>query len=148
MFNAAFFTKIRKSFHRGVLLLVLVIMTLFLFVNIIFVQSVTPLYQDVANGELTALIRFFAKAKSLKDFQEILPEVNQTFNLYETSVYAEDRKRKEAIQQLESILQKNSQARDVLFTLSLLYKKENNPDRAAYYLQKAKEVDPLIGNSM
>lgn len=120
-------------------------LTIFLFLNIFAVQQVTPLYEDVANGEISALIRFFGKAKSLAEFQTIFPEVKQTFGLYEENVYAEDRKRQESIAQLELILQKNPQARDVLYALSKLYEKEENKLKAAEYLARAKQIDPQIG---
>lgn len=119
--------------------------TLFLFVNIFAVQQVTPLYEDVANGEITALIRFFGKAKSLHEFEAIFPEVKQTFGLYEENVYAEDRKRQESITQLELLLQKNPQARDVLFALSKLYEKEDNAEKATIYLNLARQIDPKVG---
>lgn len=119
--------------------------TLFLFLNIFAVQQVTPLYEDVANGEITALIRFFGKAKSLHEFEAIFPEVKQTFSLYEENVYAEDRKRQESIAQLELLLQKNPQSRDVLYVLSKLYEREENAEKAGMYLQLARKVDPEIG---
>lgn len=117
----------------------------FLYMNISAVMAIPSLYSQVADRDEEAMIVFFRKAKSSKEFRELFPEIQQLFVSLENKVYAEDRSRQDEIAYFESLLSYNPNARDVLYTLSLLYEKQGNSVKSAEYLARARVVDPTIG---
>ncbi|NCP17529.1 hypothetical protein GW853_03210 [Candidatus Kuenenbacteria bacterium] len=64
----------------------------------------------------------------------------------EKQVFAEKYQRQQQISTLEVLLQKNPQARDVLYTLYQLYLADGKTNNAQEYLKKAQQIDPMIKN--
>lgn len=118
---------------------------LFLIVNFISSQTISPLFFKIINNDRTATVSFLQKIKDLPDYQNILKMHD---NIYGKSIrdeiYLEESKKKALINNLEQQLTINPKARDILYSLYQLYLTEGNKNRANYYLQRAKEVDPSI----
>ena len=120
---------------------------MFLVFNLIYSQLISPLYFQLAKEDKTAVTDFLSKIKNLPVFSSFL-EINKNIygNSLEAEVFAESVKRKQSIKEYESYLQKNPASRDVLYNLYLLYQDNNNQIKAKEYLNKTKELDPLIQN--
>lgn len=118
---------------------------LFLFTNMILSQLVSPIYFQLARENKNASVSFLKKIKNLPHF---IPFLEMNKNIYgeyiEQEVFAEDNKRKEMIAKFESLLEKNKKSRDLLYNLYLLYQEDKNYSKAQEYLDRAKEVDPLL----
>ena len=121
------------------------LLTVGLFYNIAAVSQLTPFYAKVTSSDNDSVVYFFKQAKSLSDFYSLLHQIRQTFKLYENQVFAEERRRQDHIKKLEQLLQQNPNSRDILYSLSVLYKREGLRSKAAEYLQKAREIDPQAG---
>ena len=116
----------------------------FLIFNLVLSQLISPLYFQLVKEDKKTVASFLNKIKNLTIFPSFL-EMNKKIygNSLEQDVFAEDNKRKETIAEFESLLQKNPQSRDILYNLYLLYNEDGNKTKAAEYLMKAKEIDPL-----
>jgi tetratricopeptide (TPR) repeat protein len=90
-------------------------------------------------------VLFLKKIKGTKEFPQ---QLNYYKSIYgqdiEKEVFAEEIKRKEEIKKLETILEKNQKARDVLLKLAILYFEDENFKKAQEYYQRAKEIDPMV----
>ena len=125
--------------------LVAFLLFIFLYINIISSQSISPLYFNLVNGDKTAAVEFLKKLQTHPDF------VDQ-FNFYkgffgsdvQAALSADSRERNMQIQKLEVLLKQNPRARDVLYALSVLYNEEGNKAKAEEYMKKTQEVDPNI----
>ncbi len=119
----------------------------YIFLNILFSQLISPLYFQLVKEDKKAVINFLQKIKNSAYFS---PFLDKSKNIYgtqiEQEVFAEDNKRKETIAKFESFLQKNPKSRDLLYNLYLLYNEAGNKTKAEDYLERAKEIDPLIEN--
>jgi len=117
----------------------------FLSLNIFFSQNISPLYQKLVNEEKKAVIEYLKNIKSLPVFKTELKKFTAIFGKQIVSgVFFEDEQRKIKIKKLEAVLQKNPKSRDVLYALSKLYQEDGNERLAREYLNKAKEIDPMI----
>jgi len=65
-------------------------------------------------------------------------------NGFEQEIFWEERDRNQKIKKFEQILQKNLNARDVLYGLYELYLEKGDNLTAEKYLRQAKEVDPTL----
>lgn len=117
----------------------------FLTINIISSQTISSTFFKFANNDRSATVNFLQKIKDLPDYQNIL---RMHDNIYgksiRTEIYSEESKKKALINNLEQQLTINPKARDILYSLYQLYLAEGNKNKADYYLQQAKEVDPII----
>jgi tetratricopeptide (TPR) repeat protein len=123
---------------------VILILT-FLFLNLISSQFISPLYSQVVNGNKKATISFLEKIKTFSEFQKIL-EMNKNIygNGIETEVFRQEDEKKLLINNLEQKLLINPKARDVLYSLYLLYQDQGDHLTAQKYFQQAKVIDPDI----
>jgi tetratricopeptide (TPR) repeat protein len=127
------------NFLLGLLILLMLIM------NLINSQLISPIYFRFINNDKNVTISFLEKIKTFPEFQKIL-EMNK--NIYgktvEEETFRQENNKKLMINNLEQILIKNPKARDVLYSLYLLYKEKGDNLTAEKYLKQAKEVDPSI----
>jgi len=127
------------------LIIVSIFLLFFLVLNIIFSQTISPLFSQVVNGDKKAVIEYLKKIKSQFEFKNELEYYKKTYGVeIEQQVFEEDRKREEKIKEYKLVLQKNSKSRDVLYSLYLLYQSKGDNRQAQGYLKMAKEVDPEI----
>jgi len=121
------------------------LMLIFLSVNIFSSQDISPLYAGIIGGQKQAAIDYLRKIKLLPEFKSELENYKETFGtIIENEVFQVDRERKEKIGELEQLLTKNNQARDVLYGLYLLNKEDGNNNKAQDYLNRAREIDPML----
>jgi len=118
---------------------------LFLLLNIYFSQKIPPLYSKFVSEDKQAIITYLKQIKNLPIFKKDLKKFSIIFGeKIEKAVFLEEEERKIKIKKLETVLQKNPKSRDVLYSLYKLYQESGNYQLAEKYLQKAKEVDPVI----
>jgi len=80
----------------------------FLVSNIIFSQTISPLFSQVVNGDKKAVIEYLKKIKSQSEFKKELEYYKNTYGVeIEQQVFEEDRKREEKIKEYKLVLQKN-----------------------------------------
>ena len=117
----------------------------FLFFNLIYSQLISPVYFGFVNNDKNAAVSLLGKIKAFPEFQNIL-EMNK--NIYgktvEEETFHQENDEKLMINNLEQKLRINPKARDVLYSLYLLYKERGNNLIAEKYLKQAKEIDPGI----
>lgn len=117
----------------------------FLFLNLISSQLVSPLYFQIVNGNKKATISLLEKIKTLPEFQKIMI-MNK--NIYgkeiAVEIFRQENEKKLLIKNLEQELLINPKARDVLYSLYLLYRDQGDSLIAQKYFQQAKAVDPDI----
>ena len=115
------------------------------FSNIYASQSISSVYFDLTKGKRNAVVRFLKRIKNLSFFQRELEKAKLEFGKeIEEEVFSEEKRIKEKIKKLEKALDKNPKARDVLYALSALYRTLGKKDKADFYFQKAKSVDPAL----
>lgn len=130
---------------RTVQFLTLCAMFLLLYFNIVASQLIPPLYFTLFEDK-KATAGFLQAIQSLPEFDEYFAMAKVMYGQsLEDEVYQEARERRQKIDRLEALLQRNAKARDVLYSLSLLYRAEGDRERAEDYLRRAREVDPMIG---
>lgn|GEM_PF-1537223 len=124
--------------------LFLIFLTIFLFLNIVFSQNISPLYFRIINDDRSAVVNFLQTIR----YSPIFPFFyNLNKNIYgknlEYEVFVEENKKIRLVKNLEQILTRSPQARDVLFMLYILNKDLNRPHQAEKYLKTAKAIDPV-----
>ena len=132
------FTYIRRLiFYYGLFAFVLV--------NIILSQAIPSLYFKFIDGDEVATATMLKKIRTLPVFSTVLHDQTQIYGSeIADTVYAPELSRKEQITKLEEALKAHPQSRDIVYALYQLYDEGGNPDKANYYFQKAKEIDPGI----
>ena len=117
----------------------------FLFLNLTYSQLVSPTYFQLVKNDKTATINFLEKIKFFPEYQKILKMNNNIFgSTVKEEILKQENEKKEMINNLEQQLTINPKARDILYSLYLLYKEKGNNLTAEKYLIQAKEVDPSI----
>jgi len=140
-------SNIKISFQKSKILnfLFVILIFAFLFLNFASSQLVSPYFFGFANNDRVATVNFLQKIKDLPDYQNIL---RMHDNIYgksiRTEINSEESKKKALINNLEQQLTINPKARDILYSLYQLYLADGDKNKADYYLQRAKEVDPSI----
>lgn len=140
-------SKIKDSFQKSKILKFLFVVSLFafLFLNLVFSQLISPYFFGFVNNDRAATVSFLQKIKDLPDYQIILKMHDNIYGKsIRTEINSEESKKKALINNLEQQLTINPKARDILYSLYQLYLAEGDKDKAGYYLQRAKEVDPSI----
>lgn len=124
---------------------IFIVFFFFLIFNLISSQVISLLYFQLVSNNKKATVNFLEKIKTFPEFQKIL-EMNK--NIYgkaiEKEVFRRENDKKLLINNLEQILIKNPKARDVLYSLYLLYKERGDNLTAEKYLRQAKEIDPSV----
>jgi len=119
------------------------LLAILLLLNIVYSQNISPLFFDFSNEEREPSALFLKNIKSLPEFNNLLSRFQRIFDpSFERLVFAEEKERTAEIEKLNTVLEKNSKARDVFYGLSLLYKEEGNKAKSEGYLKKAVEIDP------
>ncbi len=139
---------IKNQFIVGIKAFGFYVLALFCFANLLFSQLVPDMYLQLIKEERSGLVEFMKKAKTLSQFKQLKPEIQETYSVYEKEVHADETKREKNIQKLEELLETNPDSRDILYSLYLLYEKDGNSQKAQEYLKKAKIIDPNVGNSL
>jgi len=111
--------------------------------NIVLSQTVSSLYGKFVQDEKNSI------GQVLNSIQP-LPEFNKLYLIYknkygakvENEVFAEEKKDRLFLSNLEKILEQNPQSRDINYNLSQILKKEGGGGAA--YLIRAREIDPEI----
>ncbi len=140
-FNLKLYNKFRplQPFIIGFLLLI------FLLLNIVTSQTVSSLYYEIINDKEAPVASFLKKIRFLPEFANIF-KMNK--NIYGPSlandVFQDQKQRQDLIKKFEQALSQNPQSPEALYNLSLLYRKEGDPIKANDYLNRAKEIDPLL----
>ena len=118
---------------------------LFLILNLVFSQTISPLYFQLVTENKKATLSFLEKIKQLPFFERELKNAEKVYGqgVYD-EVFKSERERKLKIKNLEQALEKNSLSRDVLYSLYLLYKDHGDESKAQEYFNRAKTIDPNI----
>jgi tetratricopeptide (TPR) repeat protein len=120
---------------------------LLLLLNIFTSQTVSSLFYGVINNHYQSIVLFLKKIKNQSFFNQELKKYQLIYGRkIENDVFFEERERQEKIKKLEVLLQKNPDARDVLYQLYLLYQEAGNNKKAEEYYKKVKEIDPFLYN--
>ncbi len=136
-----------KNPNQFFIVSLLIVGVIFLLLNILSSQTISPLYSGLVNENKQATAVYLQKIR-------LLPQFTQELSLYESKfdpefrdlVYSDEHKRQAMILQLKQMLSQNPKARDVLYGLYLLYKEGGNGSKATEYLKQAQEVDPNVAN--
>ena len=140
-------SKIKNIIQRSKILELSIFTIFFVFFifNLISSQMISPLYFQLVSNNKKAIVNFLEKIKILPEFQKIL-EMNK--NIYgktvEEETFRQENEKKLMINNLEQKLMINPKARDVLYSLYLLYKEKGDNLTAEQYLKQAKEIDPSL----
>lgn len=140
-------SKIKETVKKSNIFILLFISLIFtiLFLNLISIQFISPIYFRLVNNDKIATISFLQKIKSLPEYQKILEMNNNIYGpTVKEKIFRQENKRKELIKNLEQQLTINPKARDILYSLYQLYLAEGDKNRAMEYLRRAREVDPDI----
>lgn len=138
-------TSVGKQKSNILKFLFVILIVTFLFLNLISSQLISPIYFGFANNDKNAAVNFLEKIKTFPEFQKVL-EMNK--NIYgktvEEEIFAQENKKNLMINNLEQELKINPKARDVLYSLYLLYKEKGDNLTAEEYLKQVKEIDPSV----
>ncbi|MCL4364080.1 hypothetical protein M1328_02465 [Patescibacteria group bacterium] len=122
-----------------------VLLILFLAVNIYFSQNISNIFFGLVNGDKKSTTQFLQKIKNTPDFNKRLVFFETIYGpSIKDEVFSQEIKMEMTIKQLEQMLSKNPQSRDILYALYQLYTAKGDQLTASSYLQRAKTVDPMI----
>ncbi|GIW64458.1 MAG: hypothetical protein KatS3mg092_0391 [Patescibacteria group bacterium] len=125
--------------------LILILLSFFLFLNIVFSQDISPLFLGVVNLNKKDVVIFLEKIKPNNFFTDQLKYFENFYGKsLEKEVFAKENAKKQKIKKLEQILEKNPYSRDVLYQLFQEYQALDDEKKAQEYFLKAKTVDPEI----
>ncbi len=131
--------------HLGMMIVVSVIV-IFVGLNILSSQLVSPLYRGIVKNNDDAWVLFLKIAPELSSFEtEIEPYVRGRYQEYAQALTADDLTRREKIAQLEQLLETSPDSPPVLYALSSLYAQGNDQEMADEYLERARALDPEVG---
>ena len=123
----------------------LFILFVLLIINFLSSQKISPIFFGLTNNDKKSAVEFLQKIRRSPGFTQQLKYYE---NLYGPSikneVFAKELSRELKIKQLEQVLEKNFQSRDVLYGLYQLYLEKDDKIMAEKYLRLAKKVDPSI----
>jgi|GEM_PF-1316102 len=118
---------------------------LFVVMNVWSSQYVPQLFFDLANGGEKSIVQVLIKAKDVPQFEDLFPEIRQVVADNVDAIYKESNDRSVQIKKLEALLQSNPESPEILYALHILYKANKDAVRADVYLQRARMIDPQIG---
>lgn len=141
-------SRIKKTVLTSVKFIFFSLLFFLLVFNLLLSQLVSPLYFYLMKENRRAAVIFLKKIKDLPQFNYFFA-INEKLwgSSLKNEIFAQEKKRKQQIDFLRSLLPKNQKARDVLFNLSTLYRQEKNYSKADQYLKKARGVDPDINKN-
>lgn len=134
-----------KRHSRVLIISFITLVFLFLLANIIQSQKILLFYNGLIYDDKKNVVKFLKNIKTLPEYQQILSANADIFGQdLKNEVIEDDIKRKEMINKLYILLQKNPKSRDVLYGLYLLNKEAGNSTLANRFLNKAKKIDPNL----
>lgn len=141
--------KILKKIYPYICALLIV----YLIGNIVVSQNISASYFKLSEFNLPKnnlhkeAFDFLISIRKLSDYNVFLPRFKAIFgDSLEADINKEDAKRLVYFKNLKYIIENNPKSRDTLLKLYLYYIQENQPDKAEYFLNKAKEIDPSLNN--
>lgn len=135
----------KNLFKKTLKLTIYVAIILFLLFNIVLSQNIRPEYFQMLSGDQTAVVYYLQSMRRLPQFSSEFNTFKSIYgNSLENAFFRKEEAQKIVIQNLEQILQKNPYSRDVLYSLFWLYRHRGDNKIAEAYLQRAKEVDPML----
>jgi hypothetical protein len=109
---------------------------LFLIINLISSQTISPLFFKFVNNDKQSTIAFLQKIKTLPEYSRILEMNNNIYGpTIKAEIFKQENAKKTLINNLEQQLTINPKARDVLYSLYLLTKDDK-------YLKQVRKIDP------
>jgi len=133
-----------KLIKSASILIVYFAAVVFLAINIFALSQTPQIYYDLISQKNGTIVKFFQIVKPLKSYLQLEPEIKKLYHDYDSLVFQDKYNRQKQIEVLTRILDENPKSRDVLYSLSLLYKAEGDDLRAESYLQQAKTIDPQV----
>lgn len=116
-----------------------------LYQNIVSSQKVSPLFGDLFTGNRPALVQFLKQISPLPEFKTFFTYNEEGYGrALEYDVFREVREEHFLIANYEKVLNRNPKSRDALYNLYLLYRNQKNGEKAQHYLQRAREIDPML----
>lgn len=139
-------SKLKKPQNTTALFILGFVLSLFISLNIAASQNSVPdLYFSFVTENPQAVTETLERTQRLKEYPEILAMQREIYGpTIDEHISSETNSRNEKIKYLESILQNNPESRDILYTLSILYRQNNQDSLSEQYLNRAKAVDPWI----
>lgn len=113
--------------------------------NIIVSQSPNPLYYRLFSYDRNAMVKFLQQIRLLPEFHAFFSIAKNMYgNSITNDVFASRVRREALIKEYESLLVKTPKSRDLLYNLSILYRAQGDEEKADYYLEEAKKIDPTL----
>ena len=127
------------------LYLIFVVLAFFLAANISASAQISPLLGKLQQNDFEGAVLYLRSIKKLSVFSSEYARFKKIYGdrLY-PAVFQEDTLRKNKIRDLERVLPKNPQSRDILYTLYLYYKASGDKEKAQAYLRQAQTIDPTV----
>ncbi|MBI4974083.1 hypothetical protein HZC27_05745 [Candidatus Roizmanbacteria bacterium] len=124
---------------------VFIVFFVFIMINLVASQNISPLYFQMINDEKRAAATYLTDIRKLPLFSsELLRYKNNYGQEVEREVFKIEEARRKNITKLERALKDNPSSRDLLYNLSILYREAGDDIKAGEYLKLAKEIDPNI----
>lgn len=118
---------------------------IFLGLNIFSSQNLSPIFFGIVNNDKNKTIDFLRNIRKLPEFDKQLKYFGSIYGTsINSEVFEEELKRDHEIKQLEQVLKKSYQSRDVIYRLYELYLEKGDKTKAEKYLKLAKKIDPNI----
>lgn len=137
--------KTVKNPTPAVFIMVVFIGFIFLGVNMFSSQNLSPVFFGLIQNNRKSTVDYLQKIIDTDNFANQIDYFKNIYgNSLKNEVFAAKIKRDKEINKLEQILTKNTQSRDILYSLYLLNKENKNLSIAERYFRKAKQVDPDI----
>lgn len=117
----------------------------FLAANIAASQVTVPRYRDLVENDRSAWIELFKAAEDRGEISILSRQYPTKYQQLRLEINRESQMRKDRIAALERDLAISPQSRDILYALSLLYRREGDLLTANSYLERARLIDPQVG---
>ncbi len=103
------------------------------------------MYFALAKHQEGSFVEFVQKARRIDAFWELFPQVKDLMVAHADEIFADTTSRRGQIDVLKTTLTANPQSPEILYSLHLLYHSEGQEVLSQEYLQKARDLDPMIG---
>jgi len=108
-------------------------------------QQVPSLYVQHVEDEQRAIVPYLSAIRTLPEFdRQVISATNRYGAWVKADVYRADSVRNITINELEQKLVNSPSNRDILMSLSILYQQKGIGDKSREYMDRAREVDPLL----
>lgn len=118
----------------------------FIYLQLVTMQSTSQLYKEFVFNENTTVYQYISLVETLPEHQYYLQYLPKTYSSYKELQKEISLSDKEAIIELERVLNRQPQSRDVLYALAVLYEQNDEEMRSQEYLERAEAIDPLVDN--